>query len=434
MGVEDREDLGRPEDPATGIRVYSLYAARRAAPPPRCCGASTRWSSTSRTSARASTPTSTHHGLAMEEAAKRRIPLLRARPAEPDRRRARWRGRCCDAGHESFVGYSSAARAARHDRRASWRACSTPRRRSERDLRVVAMEGWQRGDWFDATGLPWVNPSPNMRSLTEALLLPRHRPARVFAQLLGGTRGPTARSRSPGRSLSAAVNWPLPERALGPRSALLPGAVQACLLEPGGQETGRRAHHRSPSGSRWTRRESGWKWPRRSRSSTRGDPVLGQRAPDRQPGGDRCAGGGPRSQGDPGGHRRIARGVREDPREVSAVPVGSRPCNPTGRYDRAEYVQQKVPSSFRGAGACAQNATQAGKFVVEHPTLLNLGFEWAIERRRQSQCRRWPCSSARRVKRPGGRRCRWCASAARAFTAAARTSTTRCPTASPAAF
>ena len=30
------------------------------------------------------------------------------------------------------------------------------------------------------------------------------------------------------------------------------------------------------------------------------------------------------------------------------------------------------------AGLCAQNATQAGKFVVEHPTLLNLGFEWAI--------------------------------------------------------
>ncbi len=30
------------------------------------------------------------------------------------------------------------------------------------------------------------------------------------------------------------------------------------------------------------------------------------------------------------------------------------------------------------AGACAQNATQAGRFVVEHPTLLNLGFEWAI--------------------------------------------------------
>src|SRR5712675_1064490 len=29
-------------------------------------------------------------------------------------------------------------------------------------------------------------------------------------------------------------------------------------------------------------------------------------------------------------------------------------------------------------GADAENSTQAGKFVVEHPTLLNLGFEWEI--------------------------------------------------------
>ena len=32
-------------------------------------------------------------------------------------------------------------------------------------LKVVPMEGWQRGDWFDSTGLAWVNPSPNLRSL-----------------------------------------------------------------------------------------------------------------------------------------------------------------------------------------------------------------------------------------------------------------------------
>ena len=30
------------------------------------------------------------------------------------------------------------------------------------------------------------------------------------------------------------------------------------------------------------------------------------------------------------------------------------------------------------ASAQAQNSTQAGGFIVEHPTLLNLGFEWAI--------------------------------------------------------
>jgi uncharacterized protein YbbC (DUF1343 family)/CubicO group peptidase (beta-lactamase class C family) len=40
------------------------------------------------------------------------------------------------------------------------------------ELQVVKMRGWQRGDWFDSSGLVWVNPSPNMRSLDEALLYP----------------------------------------------------------------------------------------------------------------------------------------------------------------------------------------------------------------------------------------------------------------------
>jgi uncharacterized protein YbbC (DUF1343 family)/CubicO group peptidase (beta-lactamase class C family) len=37
---------------------------------------------------------------------------------------------------------------------------------------VVPMQGWQRGDWFDATGQVWVNPSPNLRSLNENTLYP----------------------------------------------------------------------------------------------------------------------------------------------------------------------------------------------------------------------------------------------------------------------
>ena len=40
------------------------------------------------------------------------------------------------------------------------------------DLRVIKMKNWERGDWFDATSLTWVNPSPNMRSLNAALLYP----------------------------------------------------------------------------------------------------------------------------------------------------------------------------------------------------------------------------------------------------------------------
>jgi uncharacterized protein YbbC (DUF1343 family) len=40
------------------------------------------------------------------------------------------------------------------------------------DLTVVPMRGWRRDDWFDQTGLAWINPSPNMRNLYQAALYP----------------------------------------------------------------------------------------------------------------------------------------------------------------------------------------------------------------------------------------------------------------------
>lgn len=40
------------------------------------------------------------------------------------------------------------------------------------DLTVIPLEGWSRAQWFDETGLPWTNPSPNMRNLTAATLYP----------------------------------------------------------------------------------------------------------------------------------------------------------------------------------------------------------------------------------------------------------------------
>jgi uncharacterized protein YbbC (DUF1343 family)/CubicO group peptidase (beta-lactamase class C family) len=45
-------------------------------------------------------------------------------------------------------------------------------RNSKADLTVIACENWKRDAWFDQTGLPWTNPSPNMRSLAEAILYP----------------------------------------------------------------------------------------------------------------------------------------------------------------------------------------------------------------------------------------------------------------------
>ncbi|MBV9946352.1 MAG: DUF1343 domain-containing protein [Myxococcales bacterium] len=40
------------------------------------------------------------------------------------------------------------------------------------DLSIVPMRGWRRASYWDETGLPWVNPSPNLRSVDEALLYP----------------------------------------------------------------------------------------------------------------------------------------------------------------------------------------------------------------------------------------------------------------------
>ena len=40
------------------------------------------------------------------------------------------------------------------------------------DLTVVQLKNWKRDDWFDTTGQPWINPSPNMRNLNEATLYP----------------------------------------------------------------------------------------------------------------------------------------------------------------------------------------------------------------------------------------------------------------------
>ena len=40
------------------------------------------------------------------------------------------------------------------------------------DLTVVAMQGWHRHYWFDQTGLPWIQPSPNIPTLDSAIVYP----------------------------------------------------------------------------------------------------------------------------------------------------------------------------------------------------------------------------------------------------------------------
>jgi len=74
-----------------------------------------------------------------------------------------------DPGKQNFVNYGIAP--VRHGMTIGELAkMFNSERNINAKLTVIPMEGWMRGDWFDSTGVPWVNPSPNLRSLTEATL------------------------------------------------------------------------------------------------------------------------------------------------------------------------------------------------------------------------------------------------------------------------
>ncbi len=74
-------------------------------------------------------------------------------------------GPVADLGHESFTNYFELP--VRHGMTMGELAkLFNSERNINARLTVVPMEGWMRGDWYDSTGLAWINPSPNLRSLT----------------------------------------------------------------------------------------------------------------------------------------------------------------------------------------------------------------------------------------------------------------------------
>ncbi len=80
-------------------------------------------------------------------------------------------GPLLDEKHVSFVGYMRMP--VRHGMTAGELALMfNGERRLGADVRVIQMEGWRRAMWYDETGLEWMNPSPNIRNLTQAALYP----------------------------------------------------------------------------------------------------------------------------------------------------------------------------------------------------------------------------------------------------------------------
>jgi uncharacterized protein YbbC (DUF1343 family)/CubicO group peptidase (beta-lactamase class C family) len=168
-GVEDRPSIANTTDPASGLSVWSLYGSTTRPTPEMLAGIDTLVFDIQDLGVRFYTYESTML-YAMEEAAKAKIAfyiLDRPNPLTG----AHVEGPMLDPGKLSFVGAFPLP--LRHGLTIGELArLENGELQLGADLHVVEMTGWKRGQWFDFTGQPWVNPSPNIRNLNEATLYP----------------------------------------------------------------------------------------------------------------------------------------------------------------------------------------------------------------------------------------------------------------------
>lgn len=163
------EKVSDSTDEKTGLPVYSLYGESRRPKPEQLKDLDALVFDIQDVGARFYTYISTM-GNAMEEAAKAKLPLYVLDRPNPING-VDVEGPVADADKLSFIAYHTIP--VRHGMTVGELAqLFNDERKIGCDLRVVKMENWRRGMWLDATGQAWVNPSPNMRSLTEATLYP----------------------------------------------------------------------------------------------------------------------------------------------------------------------------------------------------------------------------------------------------------------------
>jgi uncharacterized protein YbbC (DUF1343 family)/CubicO group peptidase (beta-lactamase class C family) len=161
------EKISDGTDAKSGLKIYSLYGKNRKPAPDQLAGLDALIFDIQDIGCRFYTYISTM-GLAMEAASKAGVKFIvldRVNPigttvAGPVR-----------LGPSQFIAYHDIP--VQHGMTAGELARMI---NAERDLgvelQIVKIEGWKRSQWFDATGQPWTNPSPNMRNLTQALLYP----------------------------------------------------------------------------------------------------------------------------------------------------------------------------------------------------------------------------------------------------------------------
>jgi uncharacterized protein YbbC (DUF1343 family)/CubicO group peptidase (beta-lactamase class C family) len=171
-GTIDDIHVANSKDAVTGIPIYSVYGGTDAARRPSQDVLKTLDAvvfDIQDAGARFYTYESTM-GYFLEGAAKAGIEMVvldRPNPVNG----AFVQGPVSDEGHESFTDYFQIP--VRHGMTMGELAqMFNAERGIHAKLKVVPMEGWLRGDWFDSTGLTWVDPSPNLKSFRAAMLYP----------------------------------------------------------------------------------------------------------------------------------------------------------------------------------------------------------------------------------------------------------------------
>jgi len=157
------EKIADEIDPKTGVPVYSLYMSEDRGPTPEMLkDVDVLVYDLQEVGGRTWTYVSTM-ALAMQAAVRKGIPFVVLDRPNPIGGEI-VEGALLDLRFKSFVGMYPIP--ARHGMTVGELATLFNQKyRIGADLIVARVTNWRRSQWLDETGLPWVNPSPNLRSL-----------------------------------------------------------------------------------------------------------------------------------------------------------------------------------------------------------------------------------------------------------------------------
>ncbi len=168
-GALDQEKITNSTDEKTGLPIFSLYSETRKPTDEMLKNLDMLVFDIQDIGARFYTFVSTM-GLAMEAAAKNKVKFVVLDRINPING-SDVEGPLADADKLSFIAHHRIP--IRHGMTVGELAhLFNAERNINAELQIVKVENWRRREWFDETGMTWINPSPNMRSLTQATLYP----------------------------------------------------------------------------------------------------------------------------------------------------------------------------------------------------------------------------------------------------------------------